>query len=449
MRRRDLAGLAAMLAMPAAARAQNTTGAQQADLARLLGVLQTQHPNPYKAHTAAEWQALHAELAAGLANGDAEAGIIAAMRLTAFAADGHTTAAAMPMAGAPVPPGFDLAYPARIEFLAEGAYVTAAAPHLAAGLAQARVTHVGSAPIGEALARITPLIGAENPMKTLSRAPGLLQNPGVLAALGMVRSATGPLSLTVSPPSSAGLLPVEISPLPRGAAETAMVPLLPKGAPTPLYLRSQRAYSLEYLAASKTLYVNYTAAREEADETMAGFAARLTGVMAASPVDRLVLDLRRNGGGNNYLNQPLVHALIGAPANRRGHLFVITGRTTFSAGMSMAADVERNCHAIFVGEPTGAGPNHYGDATPTDLPGLGVRAMISTVFWESSDPHDKRQWILPDIPAPPTFAALWEGRDVAMEAIEAWPGEAVSGDRPPNANWLRGNQAGGWGAYRV
>src|SRR6267143_154269 len=52
----------------------------------------------------------------------------------------------------------------------------------------------------------------------------------------------------------------------------------------------------------------------------------------------------------------------------KGHLFVITGRLTFSAAMNLASRLEHETHATFVGEPTGSRPNHYGEAVTLTLP---------------------------------------------------------------------------------
>jgi hypothetical protein len=52
-----------------------------------------------------------------------------------------------------------------------------------------------------------------------------------------------------------------------------------------------------------------------------------------------VVDLRWNGGGNTLLAMPLLHGLIaGRTINRRGRLFVIAGRGTFSAAQDTARE---------------------------------------------------------------------------------------------------------------
>jgi hypothetical protein len=83
------------------------------------------------------------------------------------------------------------------------------------------------------------------------------------------------------------------------------------------------------------------------------------------------------------INRSLLHALIRAPELRDpGSLFVITGRGTFSAAMMFAIDLEKQSNAIFVGEPTGASLNHYGDSRKVQLPNSGLTIRVSTLYWQ-------------------------------------------------------------------
>jgi hypothetical protein len=61
------------------------------------------------------------------------------------------------------------------------------------------------------------------------------------------------------------------------------------------------------------------------------------------------------------LNQMLIHRLIRSDKiNQAGRLFVVVGRYTFSAGMMLAAEIERHTDAVFVGEPTASSANSAG-----------------------------------------------------------------------------------------
>ena len=74
--------------------------------------------------------------------------------------------------------------------------------------------------------------------------------------------------------------------------------------------------------------------------------------------------------------------------------------------------LEQNTNAVFVGEPTGGSPNGYGDSRKLTLPSSGLTVRVSTLYWQPSDPRDKRDAIAPDIAAPPA-----RDRDAAMDRV--------------------------------
>ena len=77
----------------------------------------------------------------------------------------------------------------------------------------------------------------------------------------------------------------------------------------------------------------------------------------------------------------VLHRLIGCrKVNRRGRLFVIIGRATFSAAQNGATMIERHTEAIFVGEPTGSSPTLWARPSPSRYPIASWRRMspIST-----------------------------------------------------------------------
>ena len=70
--------------------------------------------------------------------------------------------------------------------------------------------------------------------------------------------------------------------------------------------------------------------------------------------------------------------------NRKGHLFVILGRNTFSAAMSAVTDLERQTECLFVGEPSCSGPNFRGQANPVTLPCSGLRLSCASHFGDAN-----------------------------------------------------------------
>jgi hypothetical protein len=174
----------------------------------------------------------------------------------------------------------------------------------------------------------------------------------------------------------------------------------------------------EYLAPQKTVYFQFNRVGNGPQESLADFTARLMKFIDEHDVDRLVIDLRWNNGGNTFLAQPLLLELIGnRKVNQPGKLFVILGRRTYSAAQNFSTSMERYTAAILVGEPTGSSPNFVGEESALTLPYSRVRGNVSDLFWETSWPHDQRIWLAPQIYVAPTFKDFSAGRDAALEAI--------------------------------
>jgi hypothetical protein len=177
------------------------------------------------------------------------------------------------------------------------------------------------------------------------------------------------------------------------------------------------------------VYVQSNAVADKPDEPLDAFWDRVFATVAEPPVERFVLDLRQNGGGDNTLNRPLVHHLIRSDkVNKRGSLFALIGRRTFSAAAALAVDLEKHTQVLFVGEPTGGHPNHYTDTGRLVLPNSGLRISYSPFFWDYSYPGDKRVWIAPHVAIELSSDDDINGRDPAFDAIVHYVPEKTPAD---------------------
>lgn len=85
--------------------------------------------------------------------------------------------------------------------------------------------------------------------------------------------------------------------------------------------------------------------------------------------------------------------------------------------MNFAVDLDRLTEAIFVGEETGGKPNFIGETTRVKLPYSGLLVSISTLYWQTSSPHDFRRWISPELPAVLDSDEYFSGKDPALDLI--------------------------------
>ena len=123
------------------------------------------------------------------------------------------------------------------------------------------------------------------------------------------------------------------------------------------------------------------------DRTVAGqsiqeFAQQVNAFATEHQVARTIVDVRHNLGGNN--SAPLETVLKNNPQiNQPGRLFVLVGRNTFSAAIKFLVNLEKDTHAVFVGEPTGGRPNFYAGQETTRLQYSGIEVLISRTLWRT------------------------------------------------------------------
>ncbi|HEX8495016.1 MAG TPA: tetratricopeptide repeat protein [Pyrinomonadaceae bacterium] len=347
-------------------------------------------------------------------------------RIVAMVKDGHTSIQSYPF-----DPKINFrSYPLTLYHYKDGLFVQAADPKYA-NVVGGRVVKVGNATAEQALASVRELIFHDNEMGIKGGAPFALVTPEALHTVGLIKDME---SATYVIERNGQQFTIEVQPFTRPTPVGHGTNFFkPAGwvdardgaqAPTPLYLKDpENLYWFEYLPETKTVYVQYNGVQDKPDESISDFAKRLFAFVEKNPVDRFVLDMRRNGGGNNYLNRPLLLGIIKSKVDERGKLFTIIGRRTYSAAQNLVNELEKYTNTIFVGEPTGENVNFYGDPARIELPNSGIVVRVSTLWWQNLDPRDRRQWTGPHIAAELTSEDYRNNVDPAMKAIMAYTPE--------------------------
>ena len=344
--------------------------------------------------------------------------VVELARIAASVGDGHTNVA--PTRDPKV--GFRT-LPFKLYLFKDGLFVRAA-ERGHAGLLGARVVKVGDATPEEAVARAREIVGRDNEMDVKFFAPLLLAMPEVLHALGL---SDGPdaarftfeqsgrrQTLTLKPYAPADLLPpdTDLSWLPKEGWVD-----MRDGAPPPLWLKDPKnKFWFEQLPGSKVVYAQINEVNNKADESLADFSKRLLAFVEANEVEKLVLDLRLNRGGNGSLLRPLVVGLIKSKVNRPGRLFVLMGRSTWSAAQFLLNRLQGYTDVLFVGEPSGSKGNHYGDSRRITLPNSQLTVRVSVYYWQEWEPWDVRPWTAPHLTAELSSEDYRVGGDPALKA---------------------------------
>lgn len=343
--------------------------------------------------------------------------------------DGHTQLS--DPGGIPI---FDRRFPFRVDRFTDGIFITVIAKEHRRALG-ARVIAVNGTPIEDVLAVAGRADGADNDFGRMR--PGLmgLTFARVVYGLGLAEDMDGitldllpvagaPTSLTlraITDTSEIGWSNrVNVGPT---VGDYVSAPTL-LGDATPLHLRRQGPdvawYWFEHLPKASALYVqlNQVGNQPGKDETLAQFTGRLFSFVDAhaDAVTKLIIDLRYNDGGNARRIIPLVNEIIRhARLNRRGRLFVLVGKRTYSAAVIFLTELVEHTNAIVIGDPPACPFNFFSDAEARGrLPNSGFQLMVSSRQVDNAWAPDT-VFFPPDVPAPFSSRDYFSGRDPALE----------------------------------
>lgn len=267
-----------------------------------------------------------------------------------------------------------------------------------------------------------PYVAADNTSGFRSELPELLSHAMFLGGLGLtsdgevinlaLRSRNGTTR-------EVALEPVELASL-EGLAWGKSVRTPVEGASPADPRPERRNFRLEYRAEDDLLYARVNRIRNSDDETLVEFGQRMAAEARRTEPAKVVIDLRTNGGGNNQLVADFVDAVAGDPIiDRRGVLYTLIGRATYSAAGALATALERRTRTLFAGEPSGFTPNHHGDAEAFRLPETSVIVQVASRYWADGGPYDRRSAIEPDVRVPFESRHHFEQRDPVLEAVAA------------------------------
>ena len=345
--------------------------------------------------------------------------VIEMMKLTAAVGDGHTMIYAFFER-----PDFLQNVPVEFAFFEEGLFIAAADSRFS-DLLGAQVIRFGDRSVPEVLLALDPIISRDNPRAPHVMGPMRMRNLPLLAGLGLIPD-PGHIALTVR--DVGGTLRTVTLPADSDIPSRKLWDGYPKNwtrfvdtlpGPLPLYLRNPyQDYWFEYLPGPKTVYLQWNHVHSDPADPIDKFFDRVAQFVQDRPVDKLVLDMRWNNGGDTGLVPGVLASLIrDVKIDQPGKLFVITGERTFSAAQNAATMIARFTPAVFVGVPTGSSPNFIGEDVSLQLPYTKLLVSISDLYWQTSWPTDYRVWIPPMIYVPPRFAEYRQNHDGALDAI--------------------------------
>ncbi len=170
----------------------------------------------------------------------------------------------------------------------------------------------------------------------------------------------------------------------------------------------------DWIADKQTVYFKYNRCRDA--NGFSRLVAGTRGFIEGQDVEKFVVDLRDNGGGNSSVFRPLLQYLKDSDLNRKGKLFVIVGRKTYSSGMWNAIELKTQTNATIIGEPTGGRPNHFGEIRPLVLPSSKLKVYYSTRRWNLMK-GSKADSLEPDLRIKFNSSDFFQGKDPWLDAV--------------------------------
>jgi hypothetical protein len=402
----------------------------RSDLHQLDNLVREKHPRPFAFVGESEYREAVESLSNDLVHLSDKEIIIRMAEIVAMIKDGHTRLAiprvdqsvgvSISHSIDPPPSEAELIFsqlPLQFEAFTDGVFITAATTTYQEFIGW-RLTHIGDLSATDALEVMKRIAYADNEYFEKLIAVDRLALPDALYALGVVQNAE---VIDVTLENSDGeILLLSITPI-NAPGETWVGPSTGDASPPDTKNHESNLW-WQYLRSKRTVY----AVIDEIADGNKRFAEFVIEIISEAERRnaKLVIDLRDNFGGAGALNRALILAVLQSPKlNQYGRTFILIGPRTFSAAQMLSNTLETYSRVLFVGEPTGARPDHFGDSSKNQLENSGLTFRVSTLHWSSFFANDSRDALYPDLPAPWTSSAYFNGDDPAIATAAAYDGD--------------------------
>jgi hypothetical protein len=273
----------------------------------------------------------------------------------------------------------------------------------------ARLISIDGHPLNEIIEKISTILSNdENESFRRFNGPNYMVVSEILESLGITKSDDQAVfrfmgtdnkefTITVKPividPSVTWITPVEREPLFRQ--------------------RMNEGFWFTYLEDLDAVYVNF-----KSYDKLAKNVNDLFELINSKHASSLIIDFRQNGGGDytKVRNHFIPKVKENAGINQPNHLFVISGRRSFSAAMTNIIDFRKESFATILGEAPGEKPNSWQENDEMKLPNSGLEVSYSTRYYKFLE-NDSSSFE-PDIKVEPNWSDYVNGVDPVMEKIK-------------------------------
>lgn len=322
---------------------------------------------------------------------------IGLMKIQAAVGDEHST----------IIPPYTTKYPIKLERFDDG-LVVVATDEANKQLLLTKVIGIGGHSLTEAEKTVSTVIIAGNTPYFHIAEASYLASPGLLYGLNLSPS-----------PDYVDLRLLN----PKGDTLKVRLNAIPKTQPTalqsaPVYnglMANRSKENYWYTMEQANLYFNYAKCQDDPKKPFDQFNDQLFKEIEKQQPKKIIIDLRMNGGGNSAILEPFIERIRKSSLNKKGKIYVLIGRATFSSALMNAIKLQQETQAILVGETTAGTINHYGEVRDFKLPGTRVQINYSTQYWENWKGHDGP--LVPEIKIAKKLADLLDGNDKVLNYV--------------------------------
>lgn len=323
-------------------------------------------------------------------------------KIVASVGDGHTTTNI----------GADKMFPMELYWYKDGFYVRNTSSEYEK-IMYSKLIKINSEDIDSVLEKLSKVISHENEAHLKSQAPWSIEISSRLYGLGIIEN-TDYAKFTFQDRNGEEI-EVEMN---SKDGEYVLDNIIGEGkeGESTLFMKDRdKSYWYEYLEQDKMIYFMYNRCREMKEKSFDKFSKELMESINNKDVEKVVIDIRNNGGGSSPILNDFIDELSNCKLNKKGGIYVIVGRSTFSSAILNAITLKQKTEAIFIGEPTGGKPNHYGEVKSFKLPNNKVTVKYSTKYFTNYD--EDIDSFIPDIIIELTIDDYINNNDPILEYI--------------------------------
>ena len=308
----------------------------------------------------------------------------------------------------------DALFPYSFSWFDDGLFVIATGPDNKHCLGS-KLEAINSIPVDSLILRISAIIPHENESQIKAQLPTLLVQANVLYGLGITDNKENAIySFKNAEDEIFDINSEAVGRENLSAFGRSMVSVTTEN--IPFSRQNQKAfYWFRIIENNRAIYMQFNSCTNDPEYPFDDFTNDMFHIIDSLDIQKLIIDFRFNGGGNSGVFSPMLKAIIARPEiNQKERLVVLTGRRTFSSAILNILELRSLTRAIFIGEPTGGKPNHFGEVKKDNLRNSGLAVSWSTRYFRNDDKDEASFY--PDILVPYNYEDFRLGIDPVFEA---------------------------------